>query len=499
MKKIVLTLLVLVLSLLFLFPRSVELINGNPVFGFDQGREYLAVYNILVNHKFILIGTELGAGSAGINGLFHGPIYYYLLTIPFILFNGDPAGGTYLIFFFNLTAAVFLFYFVRKIFGLWPAVLAAFIMAVSPIFISQARFLWSPNPPAFFILLSLYFTYLLRKKSSLIIFLSAFFAAFVYNFEMGTAIPLCIALLIYSVYIFGKDIKKYLFLFSGFIVGFLPMILFEIRHNFLGLNGLITYLLGDKSQNSYETRFIADHFNAIVYNFNNTFGLEQILPVSLFYIPSIIILGLIIYFFKKEKNRDFKNLVIYFFILVVTTFVVFLPLQNALYGYYLTDLSLFYIILFAYIVFSAYKNKEWRIFYPLIIFAVLLVAYSIPQQFKTTRQDLADYGGTAKLKGKVDAIDYIYKDANGKPFNLLVFSPPVYTYPYDYLIQWHGKTKYNYVPGQEKEGTFYLLIEPDPQKPWSYKGWLETVIKDGKIIKTQMLPSGFIVQKRTFE
>jgi hypothetical protein len=54
--------------------------------------------------------------------------------------------------------------------------------------------------------------------------------------------------------------------------------------------------------------------------------------------------------------------------------------------------------------------------------------------------------------------------------------------------------KYHYVPYAEKKGTFYLLINPDNQKPWSYEGWMETVIKTGDIISTNKLPrSGFIV------
>lgn len=56
--------------------------------------------------------------------------------------------------------------------------------------------------------------------------------------------------------------------------------------------------------------------------------------------------------------------------------------------------------------------------------------------------------------------------------------------------------KYGYVPSKDKTGTFYLLIEPDPHKPWTYKGWLETVIKTGRVLKTVELPTGFIIQKR---
>jgi len=113
--------------------------------------------------------------------------------------------------------------------------------------------------------------------------------------------------------------------------------------------------------------------------------------------------------------------------------------------------------------------------------------------------DYKDYGGTAKIKGKIEALDFIYKDSKGKPFNLLVFSPPIYTYPYDYIIWWYGRQKYNFIPGKEKKNTFYLWIEVDPSKPWSYQGWIETVIRSGKVEWTQTLPSGFIIQKRIVE
>ncbi len=130
-----------------------------------------------------------------------------------------------------------------------------------------------------------------------------------------------------------------------------------------------------------------------------------------------------------------------------------------------------------------------------LVFLVFFVHY-----FFTTIYHLytktADEGGFAKIKGITSAVDYIYKDANGKPFGLFVFAPPVYTYNYDYVIWWYGKRKYNFIPYQDKKGTFYLLMEPDPAKPTSYKGWMETVIKVGNTLQQKTLPSGLIVEKR---
>ena len=111
-------------------------------------------------------------------------------------------------------------------------------------------------------------------------------------------------------------------------------------------------------------------------------------------------------------------------------------------------------------------------------------------------KEIYDEGGAAKIKGKIEAIDFIYQDAKLEKFNVLVFMPPIYTYPYDYLFWWYGQKKYSYVPGSEKTGLFYLLIEPDGSKPWSHKGWMETVVKSGTVVWTKELPSGLIVEKR---
>ena len=89
-------LLILVFSAIFLLGlalRSPEIISKNYLFGFDQGQNYMRAYDIAVNHKFTLIGAEVGSGSAGVPGLFHGPGFYYLLAIMLLFFKGDPYGG----------------------------------------------------------------------------------------------------------------------------------------------------------------------------------------------------------------------------------------------------------------------------------------------------------------------------------------------------------------------------------------------------------------------
>ena len=482
----------LIISLSF-FPRAVEVLNQNPIFGFDQGREMLAAKNIVVNHKLILIGTEVGAGQAGISGIFHGPIYYYMLTIPFILFNGDPAKAVYLMFLFGILTIIFGYYFGKKLFGQWGGILFALLISISPLFIAQSRFLWSPNPPTLFILIALYFTYLLRENRKIYIFLAAFFSGFIYNFELGIAVPLSLALLAYSIFIFRKDLKQLLYLFAGFVFGYLPMILFEIRHGFLGTKSIISYLTIHHKQTIGHTSiyYIIDHAKAFIAYFQGTFPTNFGHPLLL-----LLIIILSLYFLTKEKNIAFKYFFSFLLLLIPVTFLMFAPLRNSVWNIYLLHLNVAYLLLFCYIVYSFISRKLNLLFIAAVLFIGIMVLSGLQSAVKVSTYDYSDYGGIAKVKGKVDALDFIYKDAKGKPFGLLIFTPPVYTYPYDYLLWWYGERKYGYLPYQEKKGNFYLLIEMDPSKPWSYKGWLETVIKSGDIIYTKTLPSGFIVQKR---
>jgi len=498
-EKIIFFILFGLLVFLSLFPRSVEVLNQNPVFGFDQGRDYLAVKSIVVNHKLTLIGAELGAGSAGISGIFQGPGFFYLLAIPFVLFNGNPAGGTILMFTLSVLAILVGFLLGRKLFGVYGGIFTALLISIAPVFISQARFVWNPHTPTLFILLAFYFIYLsIATKKNIFVFLAAFFAGFIYNLEFGVSIPLCVSLFVFSIYLFKFQIKKYLFLFAGFFVVFSPMFFFEMRHKFLALSGLISYISNpNKVPGPSNLSFAVDHAKSFIYGFGGTFpGINDFNFLLTFW---GLTLALTLFFLIKEKNENLKKFYIFLLVLIPVTFSVFYFLKNSVWTYYLTDISLAYIFFFTYLIYVSYKRKFYKLNFGLIVILSLLILSAVNSSFKTTIYDYSDYGGTAKLKGKVDAIDYIYKDAKGSPFGVMTYAPGIYTYPYDYLLWWYGKQKYNYLPYAQKKGIVYLLIEKDYERPWAVNGWLQTVIKNGTIIKTVTLPSGFVVQKRKFD
>lgn len=491
--EIILFIFILGISLL---SRSIEVLNKNYIFGFDQGRDYLSVRNIVIDHKFTLIGSEVGAGAAGLSGIFQGPFHYYFLSAPFILTNGDPYGGLVLMFVLSMASVVFSYILGRRIFGAIGGLAMAFLMSLSPMFIAQARFVWNSNPSTLFILLAFYFIYLGYEKKTKYVFLSAFFSGFIYNFQFAVSIPLCIALIIYYIFIAKlRDIKKYAVLLLGFIIAFSPMFLFEARHNFMGIKGFVAYLFGPKEAGASflpTQQIITDHANSFFNAFIDVFPKNIISPHMLL----LIVMIPAIYYLGREKDARIKKFVIFLVLLFPIYFLAFLFFRNAIWVYYLIALNIVHILFFSYSIASAFRknNKILKIFY--IVFLLFILIRTLPMLVRVFNYDIGDYGGTAKIKGKTDAIDFIYNDAKGKKFGLFIFSPPIYTYPYDYILRWHGVSKYGYLPDDSKTGTFYTLIEKDNDKPWRHNGWLETVVKDGSVVWEKELPSGFIVQKR---
>ncbi|MBI2031267.1 MAG: glycosyltransferase family 39 protein [Candidatus Levybacteria bacterium] len=498
--KIIEYLIITLIIFLSVFPRAAEVLSGNYLFGFDQGRDYLAVKNIVVDKKLTLIGSEIGAGSAGFQGVFHGPLHYFFLATFFAVLNGNPYGGVLLTFLYG-AITIFLGYLLgKKLLGRWAGIVTSLLIAISPPLISYSRFVWNTHGSTIFILLSFYFLLKSLEEKQIKLrnlFLTSFFAGFSYNFQLAVATPLSLTVILFYIFIIRKErIIKFITLFSGFILAFAPMIFFEIRHGFTTINGIYTYIF-IREKNIVTAKFIElnlkDHFGLFIYNFLDTF--QRVFPVqNTFFL--ILFFLVFIYFFLREPRGKLKNFLFFIILLPIISFFILSFIKGAIYVYYLTHLYFVYILFFVYILYSSFKYKLKIVQLVGIVLTIVMVINASIKGSVTFFYDYKDYGGTAKIKGKIDALDFIYQDSKGKPFNLLVFSPPVYTYPYDYVIWWYGQRKYNYVPSKEKKDTFYLWIEVDSSKPWSYKGWMETVIKSGKIEWTQTLPSGFIIQKR---
>lgn len=475
-------------------PRSIEIISGNFLFGYDQGVFFQAVKEIIVNHRLTLIGTEVGGG-----GFFQGPGWYYLLSIPFYLWKGDPYGGMILMLAAGVLTIVLSIIFGRKMFDAKTALTVGFLVAISPAIIAQARFIW---PPFIVSLLAVFFIFFLHKilqGSGKFFPLLTFIVGLMFHFETATGATLLIQLLIISpLFIIKKmvSLKFYLLGLISFLFTQIALFIFDLRHNFINAKGIIKLFTSSNKEDPLINRFnlISNHIGIFKQNFLSSFQMADLLWSLLLIVLAI---GLVSYFRDKKINKAKKWLVLYLATSPLTLFTAFIFYPSTMWEWWILELIVFYCFLFGVILTYLFNNKIMRVFV-MAIYIIFFLSF-VNKTIFFYKNDFNDFGGTHKIKGKIEALDYIYKDAGGKDFGLLVFTPPVYTYAYDYLIWWYGNRNYNHVPYREKKGVFYLLMEPDPSKQWSYEGWLETVIKTGTILETKELRSGFVIQKRYVE
>lgn len=213
-------------------------------YGSDQGLELLDIYQLYQSHKITLIGPPSSFVVEG-RTFFVGSALYYLLMPLLIIFHWNPVSISYLLIILQLIIYVWLYRVLKKRYPKsWVPAIFSIIYIFSPTMVEYSRFFWNPNflIPLSGCILTLLLT--LDNKTKIrdwklivIGFLLGLGMQFHYSFFL--AILATIAWLILS----HKITLKYLILIGiGWTVGFSPLIIFELRHNYYNLRTLMLFI-----------------------------------------------------------------------------------------------------------------------------------------------------------------------------------------------------------------------------------------------------------------
>jgi hypothetical protein len=182
------------------------------------------------------------------------------------------------------------------------------------------------------------------------------------------------------------------------------------------------------------------------------------------------------------------------FIVLMVFYIGTIIFSHAIWPHYLVGLPVLYVLLLSISIYL-FSEKTKNVFYGwiilIIIFVIIFKSFVIFQIFNNTQWE----GDASVYKNQLAVLDYIYKQANGKSFKYVLYTPPVNDYTYQYLFKWYGFNKYGYSPKNDAR-LAYFIIESDPGYPDRPKWWLDARKTDGKIIKTFKARGGIIVQTR---
>lgn len=460
-----------ILSLLFFlaFFLRFYLISDNLFFGPEQGRDLLVVRNIVEDHKFTLIGAR-----TEIEGIFYGPAYYYLVLIPFVLSRGDPIFiEGFLIGLSSLT--VFIIYFLGKeLYNKRVGLLSAALFTFSFGLIVFSR--WLSHPPLVVPLSCLFFLFLNRflkgdKKS--LIFLSVIYGIsgqmqFLSYIFLG-------AVLLLSIIIYYKKflaVPKLFLILNVVLLGlvaFGPVLLFDLRHNFLVSTSMISLVT---MKSGFYISFF-DSLRIILQMFLAMFT-YTIIPVNAVWGFLVLLFSFAVLAINKNIPSQSKIILVGW---IVFPILIFILLRHAVVEHYFLPFMSAWVLLVAIGIEYVIKkiNREVGL---LLCGAILLCNLFIWNRDlpgnKNIIFQLVQPG--LKYSDQIKTLRYIAKESEGKPFELEAYTIP-YWLPqaWEYLFWYYNKTENLTLSVDRKSPTLFIIIQKDQSNSLYQDNWISEV------------------------
>jgi 4-amino-4-deoxy-L-arabinose transferase-like glycosyltransferase len=479
MKRIILLSLIVTAFLLRWY-----LIPSHLFFGPEQGRDFLVVRDIVVGHKPTLIGSK-----TDIAGIFHGPIFYYLASVPFALSRGDPLWVC--AFFIALqSAGVLLAYQLGfELTGKRRAgLIAAVLFAVSYLLIVYAR--WLSNPPLSIplsFLFILFFLRFIRGKSWYAVGTAVTYgllgqAEFI-NFLLFGVIGV-LACLIYR-----KKIKKTKPLIAavacivGFIASFATYVLFDFRHNALITHGIVDLLAG---KTGYKLDLMTSTVEAFRVFFQQASGMVGLSG----WVAGLI---LVILLMAQQNNR----------ILLLWLWVppvIFSVLRHGMLDQlYVGVIGVFVIYLALLIDWLLEKRRIAGVFAFafVLILNISAIARNLPGNdrvfFQPQQPDV-------RYTDQKSVIDWVYARAAGRPFEFQAYTIPYFWQDaWIYLFDWYGFSKFGYKPTAVDRKLLYVIVQKDRLDPMYQKNWYDETVSTWGKKSVNTTIGEYMVEERTPE
>jgi hypothetical protein len=386
------------------------------------------IYDILsiIQGKQTLIGPKLSFG-----GIYSGPYYYYLFVPIFYLTNLNL--NSLLV--FNLILFIFglvIFYLIiQKKSNIFFSLIACLVIAFLPFYVTGARGPWNGSTylPLLLVLLAIIHFFDFNGKKIPLLGIG-FLGGVIISIHLVN-IPVIFLLIIYLL-TFLKKKNEIVFFFIGLMIAFMPLLFFEIKHDFVMTKN--TIIVG-----SYKTFVNNNNIPNAVSGKKNIFDNLIFLSSKLteeigFNILLFIVVGVFLLFQLKEKREKF--LVYSSFALVVF----FAAVSKYQFGnHYLYPVSLF--LIFSLTVGILGTKYKW-----LLIALLILELSSFPKNIYNQSQRTA--------KTFEDRVNYVINNRlikHEESFNVIQISKDYTTYiPVGHEYRYFFR-KNNYLPKTEFE------------------------------------------------
>ncbi|HLC94195.1 MAG TPA: glycosyltransferase family 39 protein [Patescibacteria group bacterium] len=334
MKKIA---IIIVVSFIFAFFRFYK-IDKRISFDWDQEQFSYQAKQIILQHKPILIGTRITSDA----GFFLGPYLYYVSTPFYLLTHLHPRALILFVISVQIIFFLISFLVLKKIHSLHVSLLFLFLWSTNSLTVIYDITPWGPLliPLGVIIVWYLLYKFFETNRSIYVIFLGValgFFVNIHFQFILMPFFTLVFLLASPHRGRFLRSKKIFLLVFS-FLAMFVPLILFDLRHDFLNSKLFMSFLQhgGVESYGRYAFAWLP-----VFANFMQPFvGINNVFISMLFYLLILVVL-----FFLFRRKRDFHK-TFYFstfvlWIVFVAVFLLYAQRGSEYYFYFLSPFIYF--------------------------------------------------------------------------------------------------------------------------------------------------------------
>ena len=459
-------------------------------FYYDQGRDALVIWDLWHKGKLFLVGP-----TTGIAGIFRGPYYYWLIAPFYLLGQGNPIWPSVFLSVTTMLAAVMAYVLgskINRVTGLFATLIASFSFNI----VMASRWLSNPTPMLLLSMILVWGMLLVsegKRWGWSVIAATAGLSLF--NFGSAGEVFYFLALFIFIIWQRKNWPSKKQLIISCvlFTLTFLPLLLFDLKHDGILRNNIGKFLFSEKSFAAPTWHFVWDKLDFYYQVFTNKiFNGRYFQEQAIFY---VIAAGFFFYLRDIWKNNLFKILIL-LFVSVCFGLVFFQGNFGNIYDYYLTGYYLIFILLFSITLGFIWKTKVGKLFVLYFFYLFFVNNYDV---LKYKLSDGCNGPNSICLVNQLQAVDWIYTNAEKKPFNVDVYVPPVIPYAYDYLFLWRPTTPRFRGARSEQVNQLvpilYTLYEQDPPNPDRLEAWLARQKGIGKVEETARF-GGITIERR---
>lgn len=302
-------LLIAIFLRVFRFPEFVTFLG-------DQGRDAVIARRIISLEHFPAIGP-----TSSVGGVFLGPFFYYLISPFLLLFNFDPVGLAVSSLVFSVAGVILCYFIIKKEINLGSALVYLVFVTFSAVHIDFARTSWNPHLLPITSFLTLYFWHRSTKQEGFMYpVLAGVFASISFQLHYLSLILLAFMCIVWlNDIIVTKKRLPLLFktgvMIASFLIVISPLILFDLKHDFLNARNFIETLSDKEFVSSSSPLYRILETNAALYRhiFKTEFNLYLALGMSLFLLFLTVRT-------KDFSKKTFVRLNLFFWIFFILSF-----------------------------------------------------------------------------------------------------------------------------------------------------------------------------------